>query len=198
MESNYSPPLWPKPPANTSLQWELLNPSGDGKVSFYTYDAVSNPDIQSPWDLSANVLADYMLQGSVIINGQLWNYVGGEEEWRENSFVGSCSPQFASATQCVVPLQFSTSNQPVTGAVNRDGDIPLGPDQLIYIQVVNGKGPFYGDGLLVNTKDECPGCSPLQVDILYDITEGDGLPYSYNLGSDSWTVYIWIAQDNSN
>lgn len=61
------------------------------------------------------------------------------------------------------PLPIGSPTNPVTGAVNRHGRIPLDHEQLNYIQVPGGPYPME---LLVNTRDECPGCVALQVDVL--------------------------------
>ncbi|MEW5986447.1 MAG: RHS repeat-associated core domain-containing protein [Chloroflexota bacterium] len=193
-ETLYGPSIW----LPAGYEWVLLTPGGDGQISFYTLTSVDEPGASTPEDLSDE--SHYRLQGSVILNDQLWNYIvtdadSGEGYWQENTWSSSCSPAFASATQCIVPLEYMSPEQPVTGAVNTGSPIPMGRDRLAYVQVENGSYPFDGDGLLINTRDECPGCANSQIDILTVAYDDRGAPRypSYNISSISDRVYIWAA-----
>jgi hypothetical protein len=131
------------------------------------------------------------MQGSVKLNGQIWNYYKDKQKWEQNTWGSGCNPPFASATQCVVPFQDRSSQKPVTGAVLKNGQLPMGRSALIYLQVPNAWFDPFKQGLLVNTHDECPGCDPLQVDILS--AQGEFLPTFNTRGGRSAKVYIWAA-----
>ena len=188
------PPPTVSPPAG--MRWELLTPNGEGAVSWYDYPVVNNPDVKNPADLSLgnspHDQAYYQGQGSVLLNGQVWNYWLSEGKWKRNTWAASaCRPPFGSGTQCVVPLQFSSAENPVTGAVMKGGRIPIGHAQLVFIRVPNDKYDLYSDGLVVNTRDECPACGPTQVDVLS--FNGNALPNYNSKGGAPAKVYIWAA-----
>jgi hypothetical protein len=182
------PPPPSLPPISDEYEWILLTDEGNGAVSFYNYYIIDDPSITSPLDLDN--LEDYEKQGSVKINGVNWNY-WGDGVWRESN--QDCA--YSSTTQCVYPLNTS-DYMPVTGAVQFDASkgpkIPSDQDQLIYIEVVDGSYPFQDGGLLVNSRDWCPACKSLQVDILL---KGNAVYFTYNLGDSAPTqeVNIWAA-----
>jgi hypothetical protein len=127
------------------------------------------------------------MQGSVQINEKNWSWNG--KEWIESPT--GCNPNFASSIQCIVPFEYSNERRPVTGAVHKNGLIPLGRDSYIWIQIPDAKEGFFKTGLLVNVKDECPACKPSGVDIL----RTDKSSYSgYNHGSSAiaTNVIIWL------
>jgi hypothetical protein len=74
----------------------------------------------------------------------------------------------------------------------------MGAEQLIFVQIIGGYPPFFDGGMVVNTRDECPACAALQVDILTRTIGEQFPPYiTYNLGnSDADQVYIWIARQH--
>lgn len=65
----------------------------------------------------------------------------------------------------------------------------MGQEQLVFIHIPEDEG-IYGRGLVVNTRDECPTCSPTQVDVLS--FDAEALP-TYNLEGTKTRVYIWAA-----
>ena len=127
------------------------------------------------------------MQGSVKLNGVTWNYNKYTGRWEKNS--RSCSPPYASSTQCVVPYNDRAPDQVTTAAVSRNSSIPMGPDQYIYIQIPDAN--IDPKEIMVNTRDECPGCDRMQVDIL--AVEPLKSYFSYNTPNGlPANVYIWI------
>lgn len=195
---NNDPPITPPQPPPFGSNLQLLTPNGNGGVSYYTYPVVNNPDITNPAQLglenSPHDQDYYTRQGSVRLNNQNWNYICNDVEctagqWRQNA--SSCA--YASSTQCLTPLEKRSPNTLTSGAVavaEDGGRIPLGSSQvvLIYAPNADSRSPF-SYGLYVNTRDACPACASLQVDVLslngfVPLNTKDGLVIP---------VYIWLV-----
>ncbi|WP_420628130.1 RHS repeat-associated core domain-containing protein [Candidatus Leptofilum sp.] len=180
-------------------EWALMTPGGNGRVSWYDYPIINDPNITHPDQLPYREgIGDYnyyQVQGSVMLNGQAWNYRVDENRWTQNTGQSVCQGGFVSATQCVTPYQFSSQingedpyQHPTTGAVNNSSAIPMGQGNIVLVQINDGKD----FAIVVETRDECPGCNPLQIDIL----ARDPLTNfpSYNIhGGASANVYFWVA-----
>ncbi|MBE0411521.1 MAG: hypothetical protein IBX69_17490 [Anaerolineales bacterium] len=172
-----------------------MTPAGEGAVSWYDYPEVVNENIKHPKDLVLEKGYDqryYTMQGSVKLNRQIWNYVKSSNKWEKNEWASNiCNPLFASYSQCVIPLQFaSPPGKPVTGAVLvENGKLSRGRESIVIIKVDDGIFPYENE-LMVNIRDECPGCKPLQVDIL---SLNQPLPTYNSRGGDTREVYIWAA-----
>jgi RHS repeat-associated protein len=183
------PPVSPPP----GTRWVNLTPSGNGAVSWYDYPEVDNPKVLYPKELnldnSPHDQVYYTVQGSVKLNGQIWNYVLSSGSWKKNEWGAGCNPPYASYSWCVVPFQYGSSNRPATGAVLKNGRVPMSKEARVYVRVPDDPTLVFSNGLLVNTRDECPGCSPLQVDVL---SLGPLITFNTK-GGYAIKVYIWAA-----
>jgi hypothetical protein len=158
--------------------WKLI--ARNGAVSWYDYPIRNDRTIKDPNDLEDQ---SYLrMQGSVKLNGINYNWVGSR--WVQNDL--PC--EYASSTQCITPYEDKTSTQPVTGAVHIPGQIPQGQNLLILIQIPGAEDDF-ANGVIVNTRDECPACTPIKVDILTTFPRNHT---SYNKDKYEYTVYIWV------
>jgi len=187
-----TPPV--QPPAGSSLQ--LLAP-GNGGVSYYTYPVVNNQAITNPGQLnqenSGHPQTYYTRQGSVKLNNQNWNYICEDADcisgnWRQNTL--GC--EYASSTQCLTPLVNPSQRNVASGAVampEDGGRIPLGQSQTVLIYAPNVVGSPFENGLFVNTRDACPACAPLQVDVLSLF----GFEPLNTKGGTVTAVYIWLV-----
>jgi len=194
---NLAPPITPpfQPPFGSSFQ--LLAP-GNGGVSYYTYPIVNNPAILHPEQLnqknSGHPYSYYTRQGSVRLNDTNWNYWCLDKdctsgEWRPSSL--SCA--YASATQCLTPLENRSQGSLTSGAVavpEDGGQIPIGQSQIVLIYAPEAdRGSPFRRGLFVNTRDACPACTPLQVDVLSLY----GFKPINTKGGIVTPVYIWLV-----
>jgi RHS repeat-associated protein len=184
LNAMHLPPLPDYKPGNENGSWKLITRNGNGVVSWYEYPIINDKNIRDPNDLGNQ--SYFRMQGSVQLNGINYNWVSSR--WVQNHL--PC--EYASSTQCVTPYEVSTPIQPATGAVHIPGQIPQGQSVLIYIQVIGATDKF-GNGILINARDECPACNSTGVDIL---TRDAYSKNSYNLNDNDSIVYIWIWVPN--
>jgi hypothetical protein len=96
--------------------------------------------------------------------------------------------------QCLTPLRqnLPTQTPHASGAVLPQGQIPLGPSRmvLIYTPEAPRTSPFR-QGRYINTRDACPGCNALQVDVFVGL--GPGFQPLNTSGGINTPVYIWLV-----
>jgi len=164
-----------------------MTPNGNAVITWY--DILDAPaGYNDPNDLPNQEY--YKMQGSVRVGGK--NYYWANGKWNESRL--SCA--YANSQHCVYPYEVTPNGYVFTGAVSPNGDIPVGNDQFIYIQVSGTdprllNDPVFGDGgELVNTYDGCPACIPNGgVDLLSTSAYSH---YGLNGSGISAEVYIWV------
>jgi hypothetical protein len=169
-------------------KWQLVTPDGEAEITWY--EIRSFDDYKDPNDLPDQ--ARWRMQGSVKVGGKNYYWLNGK--WNESNL--DC--EYANSQHCVYPYENTPNGYVFTGAVSPEGDIPVGYDQYVYIQVY-GTDPrivndtVFGDSKqLVNSYDGCPACVPNGgIDLL---TTDASTHYSYNRGSGAMhaDVYIWV------